>query len=181
MIGTYWKTSCDTCIYQVIQHHWSSILSHIISFTFLLQTQDTLQNCSSTLNLGYYSSIHTKRLASKVICLKNILVLTFFREYIPKLASWVQNHAQLFVRNKTFFYGWNCSFNPELFFIFNFFGMYFLSCARHCVCLMFFFITITMFKFICESIIVKAVVHNISFHCFIMYLGFIGIRLLLLA
>lgn len=122
-----------------------------------------------------------KRLASKVICLKNILVLTFFREYIPKLASWVQNHAQLFVRNKTFFYGWNCSFNPELFFIFNFFGMYFLSCARHCVCLMFFFITITMFKFICESIIVKAVVHNISFHCFIMYLGFIGIRLLLLA
>lgn len=55
------------------------------------------------------------------------------------------------------------------FFIFNFFGMYFLSCARHCVCLMFFFITITMFKFICESIIVKAVVHNIPFHCFIFY------------
>lgn len=102
--------------------------------------------------------------------------INIFREYIPKLASWVQNHAQLFVRNKTFFYGWNCSFNPELFFIFNFFGMYFLSCARHCVCLMFFFITITMFKFICESIIVKAVVHNISFHCFIMYLGFIGNR-----
>lgn len=29
--------------------------------------------------------------------------IKIFIEYIPKLGSWVQNHAQLFARNKTFF------------------------------------------------------------------------------
>lgn len=29
--------------------------------------------------------------------------IKIFREYIPKLGQWVQDHAQLFVRNKTFF------------------------------------------------------------------------------
>lgn len=144
-----------------------SILNHIISVTFLLQTQHTLQNCSSTRSLGCQSSIHTKRLASKVICLQNILVLKFLENIFLNQVNGSKTMRNFLCAIKHFFYGWNCSFNPELFLIFNFFGMYFLSCARHCVCLMFFFITITMFKFICESIIVKAVVHNISFHCFI--------------
>lgn len=38
VIGTYWKTSCD--IYQANQHHLNSILNHINSVTFLLQTYD---------------------------------------------------------------------------------------------------------------------------------------------